>query len=267
MATEREDANTGSEEDAYELYMGRWSRLVGAEFLDWLGLPTGLRWLDIGCGTGAFSQTILERCAPREIVGVDPSADYIAHAAASAPSSAISYRTGDAQALAFDDASFDAVVSALVINFVPDKPRAAGEMARVAKPGGTVALYVWDLDGGLNTMRHFWRAAAEVDPGAAAENASRGASVTHPDALAALFDGAGLKRVETHPISITTRFRDLDDYWLPVERNAQAVGRYCRSLTDAERGAIRERLMNILPTGPDGAIAFENRAWAVRGKV
>src|SRR3990167_8161616 len=130
--------------DAYEPYVGRWSRLVSREFVAWLGLPAGLLWLDVGCGTGALSQTILERAAPREVVGVDPSEGYVAHARAHLSDPRGNFRVVDAQALPFPDAAFDTVVCGLVLNFVPDKQRALGEMRRVVRGGGTVAAYVWD---------------------------------------------------------------------------------------------------------------------------
>lgn len=260
-------ASDDTANEAYEAYMGRWSRLVGDQFLEWLDLPDGLRWLDMGCGTGALSQTILKQCAPSGVIGIDPSDDYIAYANSSTYSGVASFQVGDAQALPFDDESFDVVVSALAINFVPDKTRAASEMVRVVRRGGTAALYVWDLAGSMNMMRHFWKVATTVDPEAVRQNNARGSEITRPEALTDLFNDAGLQEIETRPINIMTSYQKFDDYWLPIINNTQAVGRYCQSLPEMQLTEIRNRLSDALPTENDGTIAFAGRAWAIRGNV
>jgi ubiquinone/menaquinone biosynthesis C-methylase UbiE len=149
--------------DAYEPYVGRWSRLVAREFLEWLATPLGGRWLDVGCGTGALVETILSLNAPSEVVGIDPSLAYVAFARDRVNDPRVRFDVGDAQALQVASATFDAVVSGLVLNFVPEPGRALSEMARVARPGGTIAAYVWDYAEGMQMMRHFWDAAGEMD--------------------------------------------------------------------------------------------------------
>src|SRR5262245_46848306 len=154
--------------NSYEAYVGRWSRLVAAEFIAWFGLSPQLRWLDVGCGTGALADTILKRAAPAGVMGVDPSAEFIATARARTPHLHARFEIGDAQALPIDDATFDAVVSGLVLNFVPDPAIAIAEMQRVLRPGGTIGLYVWDYAREMQMLRHFWDAAVVVDPTARA---------------------------------------------------------------------------------------------------
>ena len=143
--------------DRYEAYMGRWSRRIAPRFLDWLGAPQGLDWLEVGCGTGALSAAILERCNPKSLISIDPSEGFVATARATVPDQRAEFRVGDAQALAVETASRDVVASALVLNFVPDKPKALAEMKRVVRSGGTVGFYVWDYPGGgVEFMRAFW---------------------------------------------------------------------------------------------------------------
>ena len=149
--------------DLYEPYVGRWSRLVAREFLDWLDAPPRLDWLDVGCGTGALAEAVIERCAPNRIAGIDASDGFLAFARQRLATAA-ELRQADAQDLPFGATEFDWVISGLVLNFVPDQPRAAAEMARVVRPGGEVALYVWDYADKMELMRRFWDAAIALDP-------------------------------------------------------------------------------------------------------
>jgi len=251
--------------DAYEPYVGRWSRLVGREFVAWLGLPAGLRWLDVGCGTGALSQIILERAAPREVVGVDASEGYVAHARAHLSDPRGHFRAGDAQALPLPDAAFDAVVCGLVLNFVPDKPRALREMRRVVRGGGTVAAYVWDYAGEMQLMRHFWDAAVALDPAALELDEGRRFPICKPNPLAELFRQCGLDGVETRAVDVPTVFRDFDDYWTPFLGGQAPAPGYCMSLSEERRAALRERIRAALPRAADGSIFLIARAWAVKG--
>ena len=200
---------------AYEAYVGRWSRPVARGFVGWLAVPPGLRWLDVGCGTGALARTVLALAAPREVVGVDPSPAYVAFARERVKDPRARFEVGDARAMRADDASFDAVVSGLVLNFVPEPERALSEMARVARPGGVVAAYVWDYAEGMRMMRHFWDAAVELDPEAVELDEGRRFPLCAPEPLADLFRGAGLTDVEVRAIEVPTVFRDFDDYWPP----------------------------------------------------
>jgi len=250
--------------DAYEPYVGRWSRRVAERFLDWLAIAPGRRWLDVGCGTGAVSQTILERCAPERVIAVDPSDAYLAHARGRLGDDRIEFRKGSAEALPAEDGTAAAVVSGLVLNFVPDQAAALAEMRRAVEPGGTVAVYVWDYAGEMQLMRRFWDAAVALDPAASELDEGRRFPVCRPDALADLFTGAGFDDVETRPIQIPTVFRDFDDYWTPFLGGQGPAPGYCVSLPEERRAELRERIRATLPTEPDGAIPLIARAWAAR---
>jgi SAM-dependent methyltransferase len=233
--------------DAYEQYVGRWSRLVARDFLDWLDPAAGQSWLDVGCGTGALSAAIIERCSPTLLTGIDPSAGFLATARARG--------------------AFDVAVSGLVLNFVGNPGAMLGEMRRVLRPGGTVALYVWDYAGKMQLMRHFWDAAAALDPAARELDEGVRFPICRPDALAALFRDAGLETVATAPIDVPTVFRDFEDYWTPFLGGQGPAPGYCMSLPDERRLALRERLRAALPVGADGRITLSARAFAVRGTV
>jgi SAM-dependent methyltransferase len=251
--------------DLYEAYVGRWSRQVAAGFVDWLALTPRADWVDVGCGTGALSETILKRAAPRSLRGVDSSAGFLEHARSGIDDPRATFRVGDAQALPLDAASADAAVSGLVLNFVPDPARAAREMARVVRPGGVVAAYVWDYADRMDLMRRFWDAAAALDPKAAELDEGRRFPLCRPEPLAALFAGAGLRDVSVRAIDVATRFANFDDYWAPFLGGQGPAPGYALSLDEVRREALRERLRATLPTAPDGSIDLVARAWAVRG--
>ncbi len=253
--------------EAYERYVGRWSRRVAAEFLDWLTLSPGLRVLDLGCGTGALMGEVLERCAPAAVVGLDPAEAFLAVARVRVPDARARFERGEAQALPFRDDAFDAAVSGLVLNFVPDAPRAVAELRRVVRPSGTVALYVWDYAGEMQFMRHFWDTAAALDEEAAALDEGRRFPICSPDALAGLLRSAGFDAVETRAITIPTVFADFDDFWSPFLGGQGPAPGYAMSLPEQARTALRDRLRESLPTEPNGRIALVARAWAIRGRV
>jgi SAM-dependent methyltransferase len=259
---------TGTWDDGeqYEPYVGRWSRLVAAEFLDWLDVPAGARWLDVGCGTGALSETILTRAHPAEVRGIDVSENLVAYAKKQLPDARFAAELGDAAALAFADGSFDAVVSGLVLNFVADQGGVAKELRRVAVPGGTVGAYVWDYAGGMQMMRYFWDAAADLESAARHEDeGERFAEIATMKGLGSLFDVAGLTDVRTRSIDIPTIFRDFDDYWLPFLSGQAPAPAYCMSLDEQARSELRQLLRVRLPVEADGTIRLTARAWAVRG--
>lgn len=149
---------------AYEHYVGRWSRPVGEMFLDWISQPSGLCWADVGCGTGALTETILKEANPERVIGVEPSEGFLGLAETSIEDQRAEFKIGDALSLPLDDHMFDVVVSGLVLNFVPDTTKALEEMRRIVKPGGTVAAYVWDYAGEMQLMRYFWNAVSELFP-------------------------------------------------------------------------------------------------------
>jgi ubiquinone/menaquinone biosynthesis C-methylase UbiE len=251
--------------DLYEPYVGRWSRLVAKKFLAWLDPPPGLAWLDVGCGTGALSEAIATGCAPGRLAGMDPSAGFLDFARGRLGPE-VELRQGDAQDLPFAASEFDRIASGLVLNFVPDQPRAAAEMARVARPGGEVALYVWDYAGRMELMRHFWDAAAAVDPRASELDEAKRFPICRQEPLRQLFEGAGLAEVETRPIDVPTIFRHFEDYWTPFLGGQAPAPGYCMSLGEDARAELRERLRETLPARTDGSIHLIARAWAVRGR-
>ncbi|NUT34543.1 MAG: methyltransferase domain-containing protein [Hamadaea sp.] len=251
--------------DAYEAYVGRWSRQVAARFLTRLGSPTQWRWVDAGCGTGVITETILAVAHPAEVVGIDPSEGFLATARERITDPRARFQRGDAQELPLKDQAFDAVVSGLVLNFVPDAARAAAEFARVTRPGGIVAGYVWDYADGMQLMRHFWDAAAEVDPAGADKDEGTLFPLCHPEPLAALWRGAGLTDVSVDDVEIPTVFADFDDYWTPFTAKTGAAPAYLATLPDTQQAEIRELLRERLPVEGDGSIRLTARAWAVRG--
>jgi SAM-dependent methyltransferase len=250
---------------AYEPYIGRWSRLVARDFLKWLAVAPASHWLDIGCGTGALSRTILHEAAPDRVKAIDRSAGYIAYGREQVQDKRVFFEVGDAQALQDGDAGFDAVVSGLVLNFIPQPATAVGEMARVVKPGGSVAAYVWDYAGKMQLLRHFWNAAAALDPDAFDLDEGRRFPLCQPVPLVELFQSAGLQQVEVRAIDIATDFKDFDDYWLPFLGGQGPAPTYAMSLSEDRRVALCERIRASLPFTLDGSIPLVARAWAVRG--
>ena len=253
--------------EAYEPYVGRWSRAVARDLLAWLDVPPGARWLDVGCGTGALSATILAGAGPASVTGIDSSDGFVAYARERVTDPRVSFRQADAQALPFPPASFDAAVSGLVLNFVPQPDRAAAEMTRVTRSGGTVATYLWDYAGEMQLMRHFWDAAAALDPAAAPLDEGRRFPLCRPEPLERLFTGAGLQDVALRAIDVPTVFRDFDDYWSPFLGGQGPAPAYAMSLPEEHRAALRDHLRATLPTASDSSIHLVARAWAARGRT
>jgi SAM-dependent methyltransferase len=252
--------------DAYEPYVGRWSRPVATAFVRWLAdVGEGVRWLDVGCGTGAVTATVLAEAAPAAVAGLDPSPAFVRYAARRVADPRAAFLVGDATALPLRDGAAGVVVSGLVLNFVPDPPRALAEMVRVSS--GTVGVYVWDYAEGMGMMRAFWDAAVALDPGAAALDEGLRFPLCRPEPLAAAFLAAGLSSVDTTPIEVPMRFRDFDDFWQPFLGGQGPAPAYAMSLREERRAALRERLRAELPYDPDGGISLTGRAWAARGTV
>ncbi len=253
--------------DAYEAYVGRWSRQIAVDFLHGLRVPPRRRWADIGCGTGALSTAIVAHTDPVEVVGVDPSEGFIRDARARLTDPRASFRTGDAQALPLPDNHFEAVVGGLMLNFVPDPARAVAEFVRVAAPGATVAAYVWDYADGMQMMRYFWDAATAIDPAAADHDEGRRFQLCQPASLRALWTDAGLRDVQVRAIEVPAVFADFDDYWQPFLGATGTAPAYLASLPSATRDSLRDHLRAALPWTESGSIPLTLRAWSTHGTL
>jgi SAM-dependent methyltransferase len=252
--------------DAYEAYMGRWSYPLAQAFLAWFAVPAGGRWLDVGCGTGALTEAVLEAANPTEVMGIDPSAEFLGTATTRITDPRARFAVGDARALPVATDGYDAVVAGLVIHFLPEPAPAVAEMARATRPGGAVGAYVWDIRGEMQRSRYFWAAVAATDADAACLDPRPLFHTCEPEPLADLFRAAGLDDVAVGAIDLPMAFRNLDDYWLPYTMDgASAAQRYASSLDADRRAALREQLRATLPFAADGSLRLTDRAWAVRG--
>jgi SAM-dependent methyltransferase len=249
---------------AYERFMGRWSRAAGAIFLDWVAPPRDARWLDVGCGTGVFTELVLDRCSPTTVIAIDPSAAQIELARSKLIAQRADFRVADAQALPFPDGVFDVVASALVINFIPDRPRALAEMRRVGRPGGLVAGYVWDFAGERSPGSVLRRAMRRVG---ADGPAVPGTQTSGLEAIRALFAQAGLQEIASRTIDVTVSFPDFDDFWRSQTRSSNPTGKMIAALPEADRAKLIAAVRAELPAGPDGSFAYAARANSVKARV
>lgn len=253
---------------AYDQWMGRWSRLLAHEFLKWLDLPPGLRWLDVCCGSGMLSEAIVERNVSGSVVGIDASPEQIAFARQHRGRPNVTFEAGDATSLRFADSRFDVVVCGLGLNYIPEPVRALKEMRRVVRPGGTVAGYVWDYADGARFLREFWDAATEIDSEAVDFDQARRFPLCNPDGLRCLFQQAELGDLAVGALDIVTRFTSFDDYWEPLLVSGQgSAPNYLATRDRRIQNAIRERLRAKLPAVADGTIELPARAWAIRGRA
>lgn len=253
----------------YELMMGRWSRQLARPFLDFAAVPEGSAVLDVGCGTGSLARELLPRLGQGSIMGVDVAAPYVAYAAAEIRDPRATFEVADATKLRFADRQFDAVVSMLVLNFIPEHRKAIAEMARVTKPGGTIAATVWDFEGGLLMTRLVWDCAAMLDPRAIT---GRGrvfaAPLIHEGEMAAAFAAHGLVDIEERDILVWMRFSSFADYWAPYPKGQGGIGAYVASL----ESDMRDRLEAVVRAAycadrNDGPRAFAGIARSVRARV
>ncbi|MFD6911466.1 class I SAM-dependent methyltransferase [Streptomyces virginiae] len=253
--------------EAYEPYVGRWSRVVARRFVRLLDAAPGGSRRDIGCGTGAVTRAVLDLAEPESVVGIDPSAGYVRYARRNITDARARFVLADAVNLPFADATASVAVSGLVLNFVPDAPRAAAEMARAVRPGGLVAAYVWDFEeGGMEAIRAFWDAASALDPAARDLDEAVRFPLCGRAPLRGLLVGAGLEDVEVDAIVVPTRFSGFDDYWQPFLGGQGPAPAYVASLPEERRAELRERLRSALPRAADGSIPLRARAWAARGR-
>jgi SAM-dependent methyltransferase len=250
-----------SQGEIYESYVGRWSRLVAAEFVRWLDQPTGLRWLDVGCGTGALTSAVLASAAPVEVVGVDPSEGFVGYARRTVTDERARFEVRSAAELADFGETFDVVVSGLVLNFIPERVEALRTLRSI---GRTVAVYVWDYAEGMQMMKYFWDAAGDVRPQDRSLDEGRSFPFNNPAGLAAMFAEAGCTDIVTDAIVVPTVFESFDEYWKPFLGGQGVAPAYLQGLDAESREAIRELIESRLPTNPDGSIELTARAWSVR---
>jgi ubiquinone/menaquinone biosynthesis C-methylase UbiE len=249
------------------MFMGRWSNLVALKFLDWLAIPPGSSWLDVGCGTGSITKLILETSQPKEIISIDSSSEFIFHAQQSIKNPVVRFQVDQAQALELESNSVDVVVSGLMLNFIPQTEEAVAEMIRVTKPGGIIGVYLWDYAEGMQMLRHFWGAAVELDSSGKEYDEGIRFPLCRKGNLESLVIKSGLKKVEAIPIEVKTIFKDFDDYWMPFLGNVGPAPSYVMSLGEKDRQNLKNKLRETLPIGEDGSISLMARAWAVKGKV
>jgi SAM-dependent methyltransferase len=250
--------------EVYDGFMGRWSRLVAESFVDWLEIEPGAEWLDVGCGSGALSSKIVARANPARLVAADASAPFV-EVARSRLGNDAEVLVADAADLPFEDDTFDAVVSGLVLNFLPDPTAAIAEHSRVSR--GTVAAYVWDYAEGMEMLRLFWEEAVALDPAATSLDEAARFRLAREDGVRRPFDEAGLRAVESRAIDIPMHFASFDDYWTPFLGGQGPAGAYAVGLDDQGRDALRDRLRERLPIADDGSLELTARAWAVRAAV
>jgi SAM-dependent methyltransferase len=264
MRIRMDKAELFTDGEAYERMMGRWSRLVGETFLAWLDLPNGLRWLDVGCGNGAFTEEIIARRAPATVMAIDPSDEQLAFARTRPGTKTAEFLRGDAQKLSFGDGTFDVAIMALVVAFLPHPAKAVAEMARVVRPGGWVATYMWDFpNGGAPTTPIYaaieslgWTLPVRPNPAASRLEAMRG-----------FCELAGLEAIETRVIRIPVRYADFDDFWDSNNVPVGPQGKVIAGMSPGEREQLRVRLREHLPATSDGRIVYESFANAVKGRV
>lgn len=272
MPTRSADAKAGAVDSAlsfddsaaYERFIGHWGRAAGTIFLDWLKPPVGARWLDIGCGTGLFTELILDRQAPKSVVAIDPATSQIEHARRKPIARRADFRVGDAQALEFADGTFDVVAAALVINFIPDRTRALSEMRRVTRPGGLVAGFVWDFSAELSPSGPFRLGLHQV---IADLPALPGTEDSPTDALRLLFEEAGLEQIATCSIDVTVSFSDFDAFWLAQTPSYSPTTKMIAAMPENRRRKLIESVRAQLPIRPDGRVEYPARANAIKAHV
>lgn len=249
--------------EGYERAMGRWSRLAGEIFLDWLELPSGLRWVDVGCGTGSFTELVLDRSAPSTIRAIDPSEGQIAYARHRPKASRIDYRQGDAMSMPYGDDEFDVAVLALVVQYLPDPQKAMSEIRRVVRRRGTAAAYVWDEAAGGSPQHPINAALKSI--GFAGSRRAPNDRLRSIDALTDLFASSGLEYIESRIIQIRLDFETFDEFW--ASQAPQALARTTDELTAADIERLKSRLRERLVTNQGKQISYVAGANAVRGIV
>ena len=249
----------------YERFMGRWSILICQKFLNWLSVPSNSTWLDLGCGTGSLTKLILEKYRPKKVISIDSSSEFIFYSKQSIINPIVHFQVGMAQELELESNSIDAVVSGIMLNFVPQPETVIAEMIRVAKPGGSIGIFVWDYSKGMEMLRYFWDAAVELDYNAKEYDEGIRFPLCQEGQLESLAIAFDLKKVEVIPIEEKTVFKNFDDYWLPFLGNVGPAPSYTMNLKEKDRQKLENRLRDLLPIEQDGSISLLAKAWAVKG--
>ena len=250
--------------DAYDRFMGCWSRAVGEVFLDWVGSPSGARWLDIGCGTGILTQLILEKSAPESLVAIDPAAAQIQHARPRPLTRGAKFGVADAHALPFGEATFDVLVSGLVLNFIRDQVRALLEMRRVAVRGGVVTGYVWDFAAEFSPS---WPLRIGLSEMGVDVPHVPGAARSSGDELRALFERAGFEQISLRSFDVTVTFPNFEDFWQSQTQRYSPVGKLVAALETSERLRLSANVRSMLPKRTDGQIEYSARSNGVKARV
>jgi len=262
-----QDTALFGDSNPYERFMGRWSRRLATQFVKFAGVRECDSILDVGCGIGSLALAIADAFPSAGVTGIDPSAAFVRHAQTKAQSRQLRFQVGDAQALEFADATFDKVLSQLVLNFVADREKAVREMLRVTRPGGVVAAAVWDYGDGMRMLRVFWDEAVALDPPLAARDEGN-MPLCKRGELAALWRATGFEHVEDQPIVIDLSFSSFEDYWSPFLGGQGPAGGYVASLPEPRRSALEAKLRErLLSSRKDGPFVLQARAWAVKGIV
>ena len=250
--------------DPYEYFMGRWSKLMAPIFLNWLDLPGNIKWLDLGCGTGALSESIYINCNPTYIYCVDPSEQFLAKSKIRIPDKA-DFLLGTASDIPLPNASVDVIVSGLALNFFPDLDRAIAESKRVLKKGSILAAYVWDYYDRMDFLRIFWDAVCEVDPTAIDFDEGIRFPICNFESLEELFIKSKLTDVEVSYLNIHTKFENIDDYWAPFLGGQGPAPTYLISQPKDKQDKIREMIIGKISFEKNGSFTLLARALAIRG--
>jgi SAM-dependent methyltransferase len=257
-----EQVDSWAKGEEYERFMGRWSRRVARQFLDWLAVPPQSHWLEVGCGTGALTDTICRTEKPATVVACDPSEAFVSFARRGIGRRNVTFVVRDVNDIPKRGPGYDAAVSGLVLNFLPKPAAALRSMHAALRPGGPLAAYVWDYADGMQFLRIFWESAVALDPAAAALDEGLRFPLCRPEALVELFRAARLRSVEVTGLEIETSFPDFASFWSPFLGGTGAAPAYVASLRPDARERLREHLRERLSPGP---ILLTARAWAARG--
>ena len=251
---------------AYASFVGRWSRLIAAEFVPWLGVPDGETWFDIGCGTGELTKAILNLAQPAKVLSLDPSSGYLEQARATVADRRVEFLRGNDQDVSSLGVTAGAAVFGLVLNFVPDTIGALSVAAAATKSGGVIGAYVWDYAEGMAMLRAFWDAAVEESANARPKDEGVRFPICRQEALRSAFESAELADVATRPIEVTDCYADFDEYWTPFLSGEAPAPGYLASLPSGRQARIKELVRQRLPVAADGSITLTCRAWAARSR-